>query len=146
MRIKTFKLFANVTRALNTAHKNSHNLEQEYSLLKALNNVLDKNIKFDDFSKLSFTYIPRKHVIVLRCKELNCHRIININDLNSFKVWPGMLADFLRVNGANEVDEKGKAILPKKPYMGGLYRSPGKQSDTKWTQGDKGFWKLRVNE
>lgn len=122
--------------------KRSTKLEQEYTLLRVFNEMSGKNIKFEDFQYIRFTVHKVKDVLAINCKELCFFKVFNLSSImEEFLIWPTMLADFLRANGAKETDHKGKLLPPKQ--LPGLIRPTNKQDPVKeWVTNGEGFWQL----
>lgn len=121
----------------------SMNLERDYTLLKHLNEMMEKSIKFDDFNGITFTRFVDNKTVTIKNTNLKIFKLFRLNDIHkTFKLWPEMLADFIRINGGVETSALGVPIPVTQRRVKGLHRpfSPVSSKDKRWELID-GFWK-----
>lgn len=111
-------------------------LEKEYSILKALNSITNKVIRFNDFDHLNFVYDKERGSIALRCPRLKLFQLVQQSQMEGVQLSPDLVVDFLLVNGSTgKFKNGGNVPHPLLPVA--------KKSDKVWKQqGPLGFWKL----
>lgn len=119
-------------------------LEREYGILKLMNTMLGRTIKFDDFDDLHYRIVPEREFMVLSHQPLGISKIIKYKDLaNQMSFGPSTFAEFLDINGAVQVDATGKPLSTKqKRGWGSSIHGHDIGDQMVWKQvGTKGFWK-----
>jgi len=134
-------------------------LQGEYLLLQALNDFLGKNIKFNEFGHIWYYLELITRHIAIKSDSLGINLTIESDAIHNLNIWPGMLGDFLKANGAVE-KKPGWGPLPEKQLIPGIVRpksnwefNPRKKTwkskeplkEKKWVQED-GKWVEMVVE